>query len=72
MAAIEAHDRGPRQRASRGPDSPGWSIRRRPVLSTQIFIGRQLLRRASLELPMQALDLALAELRALIMAAVPA
>jgi hypothetical protein len=36
-----------------------------------VFIGRQLLRRAALELPMQALDLAMAELRALIMAATP-
>jgi DDE family transposase len=45
--------------------------RRRPVLST-VFIGRQLLRRSALELPKRALDLAMAELRALIMAAVPA
>lgn len=44
--------------------------RRRPVLST-VFIGRQLLRRSPLELPKRALDLAMAELRALIMAAVP-
>jgi hypothetical protein len=45
--------------------------RRRPVLST-VLIGRQLLRRSALELPKRALDLAMAELRALIMAAVPA
>jgi len=44
--------------------------RRRPVLST-VFIGRQLLRRSALELPPWALDLAMAELRALIMAAMP-
>jgi DDE family transposase len=45
--------------------------RRRPVLST-VFVGRQLLRRTPLDLPPQALDLAMAQLRALIMAAVPA
>ena len=44
--------------------------RRRPVLST-VFIGRQLLRRSALDLSMPALDLAMAELRALIMAAMP-
>ena len=44
--------------------------RRRPVLST-VFIGRQLLRRSALELPKRALDLAMAELRTRIMAAVP-
>jgi len=44
--------------------------RRRPVLST-VFIGRQLLRRSALDLPRQVLDLAISELRALIMAAVP-
>jgi hypothetical protein len=43
--------------------------RRRPVLST-VFIGRQLLRRSAVDLPTAALDAALAELRALIMAAV--
>lgn len=42
--------------------------RRRPVLST-VFIGRQLLRRSAIDLPPWALDLAIAELRALIMAA---
>lgn len=45
--------------------------RRRPVLST-VFIGRQLLRRSTLELSSQALDLAMADLRALIKAAMPA
>jgi hypothetical protein len=44
--------------------------RRRPVLST-VFIGRQLLRRPALELPPWALDAAMADLRALIMAAMP-
>jgi hypothetical protein len=44
--------------------------RRRPVLST-VFIGRQLLRRSGLELPITAFHDALVELRALIMAAVP-
>ena len=34
-------------------------------------VGRQLLRRATPDLPMQALDLAMAELRAPIMAPVP-
>jgi hypothetical protein len=43
--------------------------RRRPVLST-VFIGRQLLRRSALDLPRRALDLAIAELRALIRTAV--
>jgi hypothetical protein len=42
--------------------------RRRPVLST-VFIGRQLLRRSAIALPPQEVDLALAELRALITAA---
>ena len=44
--------------------------RRRPVLST-VFIGRQLLRRSALDLSMQTLDLAMAQLRTLIIAAVP-
>lgn len=42
--------------------------RHRAVLST-VFVGRQLLRRSKLEFSMQALDLAMAELRTLIMAA---
>jgi len=44
--------------------------RRRAVLST-VFIGRQLLRRSILDLPATALDNALADLRTLIMAAMP-